>query len=315
MLVLTHCARIDNLFVASSYEKILETVAQPVIEHCDLRLNEEVISIQTLSTPGSDHRASTLIKTRGGHEDIFDQVIVTTPLGWLQKNAAAFSPPMPASLVDALASLRMGCLEKVFLHFPEAWWQHDQDGLGGKGNFATTTLFGSPEYASDTNPGKWIQEVFLYSNVDPEVAHPTMLFYIYGENSRLLTEALQGLALGSQEYHETVVAFFKPYYSRLPSYDGQNPDCSPIKVLSTDWEHDEFAGHGSYTHLATPLKDGLATVQIIRQAMGRDRGIWFAGEHAAPPNALSTIVGAYQSGEAAAKSIIDFQKTQVDPSM
>jgi len=310
---LTSYARADNLFVASSYQKILETVAQPVIGHCDLRLNAEVVSIQTLPTSDSEHRANTLIKTRGGHEDRFDQVIVTTPLGWLQKNTAAFSPPMPASLVDALASLSMGRLEKVFLHFPKAWWQHDQDGLGGQGKFATTTLFGSPEYASDTNPGKWIQEVFLYSNVAPEVAHPTMLFYIYGENSRLLTEALQGLALGSQEYHETVVSFFKPYYSRLPSYDDQDPVCRPIKVLSTDWEHDDFAGYGSYTHLATPLKDGLATIQTIRQAMGDDRGIWFAGEHAAPPNALSTIVGAYQSGEAAAKSVVALQKKQAGP--
>jgi Flavin containing amine oxidoreductase len=79
---------------------------------------------------------------------------------------------------------------------------------------------------------------------------------------------------------------------------------SKLPALSTDWEHDKFAGYGAYTHYAVPLKDGAKAVSIIRDGMGKERNIWFAGEHTAPDIVLSTIVGAYWSGERVAKEIM-----------
>lgn len=106
----------DDLFVSSSYGEILDHVAQPVNERCDLRLQEEIVQIRSLSELLPNDRHRTLIRTACGHEDVFDQVIVTTPLGWLQRNQDAFIPLMPESLTQALLSLSMSRLEKAFVH-------------------------------------------------------------------------------------------------------------------------------------------------------------------------------------------------------
>jgi hypothetical protein len=50
-----------------------------------------------------------------GNEQLkFDEVVVTTPLGWLKKNQDAFSPHLPVRFSNALNNLGWGSLEKVF---------------------------------------------------------------------------------------------------------------------------------------------------------------------------------------------------------
>lgn len=43
----------------------------------------------------------------------FDEVVVTSPLGWLKRNLEAFDPALPARLSQAIQSIGYGCLEKV----------------------------------------------------------------------------------------------------------------------------------------------------------------------------------------------------------
>jgi hypothetical protein len=43
--------------------------------------------------------------------------------------------------------------------------------------------------------------------------------------------------------------------------------------------------------------------QALREGLGEDRGIWFAGEHTSPPGGLGTVTGAYWSGEEVAKKL------------
>lgn len=59
---------------------------------------------------------------------------------------------------------------------------------------------------------------------------------------------ISSLQPNSSEYYNLLTEFFRPYYSLLPSYDATSPVCQPVKILSTDWQHDEFAGWGSYTN-------------------------------------------------------------------
>lgn len=44
----------------------------------------------------------------------------------------------------------------------------------------------------------------------------------------------------------------------------------------------------------------------MREGMGVERGVWFAGEHTAPFVGLGTTSGAYWSGEAVAGRICEF---------
>jgi len=43
----------------------------------------------------------------------FDEVVTTTPLGWLKQNQHAFYPPLPDRLAQAIRNIGYGCLEKV----------------------------------------------------------------------------------------------------------------------------------------------------------------------------------------------------------
>lgn len=53
------------------------------------------------------------VTTTDGHAREFDEIVMTTPLGWLQKNKHIFSPPLPKRLNDAIDNISYGTLEKV----------------------------------------------------------------------------------------------------------------------------------------------------------------------------------------------------------
>ncbi|MEM1288808.1 MAG: FAD-dependent oxidoreductase, partial [Pseudomonadota bacterium] len=55
----------------------------------------------------------------------FDGVIVTVPLGVLKQGKLAFEPPLPVEKQDALARMRMGTLDKLYLRFDEVFWDAD----------------------------------------------------------------------------------------------------------------------------------------------------------------------------------------------
>ena len=49
--------------------------------------------------------------------------VVTLPLGYLKRHAAAlFSPPLPGPVAAAVSGLGMGTLDKVVLTFASAFW-------------------------------------------------------------------------------------------------------------------------------------------------------------------------------------------------
>jgi hypothetical protein len=210
--MLTHIsALMENLFVSSTYAKMLEYIARPVIQGSALRLGEEDVRIDSLhGSSGSEYRHRILVKTAKGLEEIFDHVIVTAPVGWLQRHPEIFHPPIPENVSHALNAFIISRLEKAFLRFPEPWWQVPQDSLSAPGKFATSTLFAAPEYAPETNPDKLNQEIFMYSNLDDPDAHSTMLFYLYGSYSQNLTSQLSNHPLDSKEYHEVLTTFPKP---------------------------------------------------------------------------------------------------------
>jgi hypothetical protein len=74
-------------------------------------------------------------------------------------------------------------------------------------------------------------------------------------------------------------------------------------VLATAWANDELAGYGSYCNFQTGLEKGDEDVEVLRKGMP-ERGVWIAGEHAAPFVALGTVTGAWWSGEGVAKRVL-----------
>jgi hypothetical protein len=188
---------------------------------------------------------------------------------------------------------------QVYLTFPRPFWLDSADDH----EFTGFIQWLAPQYAKDTNPARWCQEVVDLSTLPESSAHPTLLFYIYGDQSIAIASELASRS-SQKERDEYLAKFFKPYFSRLPNYTEDSNKCMPVSCLATTWVLDDFAGNGSYTTLRTGLLEGDRDIEIMREGLP-DRNIWFAGEHTAPFVALGTSTGAYWSGEAVGLRIAD----------
>ncbi|KAI1421581.1 putative flavin-containing amine oxidase [Xylaria sp. FL1777] len=297
----------DNLFVASTYQAMLANLRSAVGMKTTIRLQCEVTRVTNNKSAGVD------IVAADGFRGHFDNVIVTAPLGWLKRNMHVFSPPLPNSISNAVQSLGYGNLEKVFIKFPKPFWNDEDtrpdcdqglnDSQGKVLSFPVESLFLSPDYASDTNPAKWRLEIISFSGLPEPFSQPIIMFFVYGQWGRHITGLVRGLARNSKEYYRILDENFRPYYSKLPRYTPDSPDCAPLEFLSTDWQNDRFAGYGSYTSLPVGSGNAVEHFEALRSGMGKERGIWFAGEHTSTPNGLGTIHGAYWSGEEVAKRV------------
>lgn len=275
----------------------MQTIAKPALDADPIQYNTTVQRITRLDQAGS--QVSVTTNTNQTLE--FDEVICTTPLGWLKRNKdSAFEPPLPHSLSSAIDKIGYGCLEKVYVNFPEAFWLQSSDKAKKTKGFAQWI---SPEYATSTNPHKWHQEMVELASIDPRAAHPTLLFYIFGDQSRHVTSTLANLDTREQK-QKFLASMFEPCYSRLHNYNASDPKCQPIEFVATEWLNDELAGNGSYANFQIGLEDGDKAIEIMREGLP-DYGLWFAGEHAAPFVALGTATGAYWSGELVAKRIVE----------
>ncbi|KAK8089263.1 amine oxidase [Apiospora hydei] len=291
---LEECIDGENLFCAGTYRKILQSIAKPAQEGADIRLTTTVAQINARD----DADKVTLATDKGDME--FDEVVVTSPLGWLQQHPEAFVPSLPPRLTKAINSIGYGCLEKVYISFPKAFWLiPDSEGRIVKG----FCQWLAPNYALESNPQKWTQEVVELASLDPATSQPTLLFYTYGDQSRFLTNKVRTLQT-QEKKEEFLFDFFRPYYSRLPHYDAESSDCKPVGSFATDWLHDDLAGNGSYSNFQVGMTEGDQDIAVMREGLP-ERGLWLAGEHTAPFVALGTATGAYWSGESVGRRIAD----------
>ncbi|KAK8149425.1 hypothetical protein G3M48_007018 [Beauveria asiatica] len=295
---LEECIDNENLFCAGTYRKVLERVAKPVIDKADISFNTIMESI-AYRINGKD---KITVHPRSGNSREFDEVVVTTPLGWLKKNQTkAFHPRLPHSLSTAIDAISYGCLEKVvYISFPEAFWR----AKNGQPEIVKGFIqWMSPTYHPELNANRWSQEAVELSSLGADDAHPTLLFYTYGAQSQWFTSELAKRP-DNKDKVAFIISYFEPYYSRLPNYTADAAACHPVDCIATDWLNDELAGNGSYANYQVGLEKGDEHIRTMREGLP-DQGLWFAGEHTAPYVALGTTTGAYLSGEAVAERIVE----------
>ncbi|KAK0652999.1 hypothetical protein B0T16DRAFT_388160 [Cercophora newfieldiana] len=280
----------ENLFCAGTYRRILKKIAQPVVEGANILYQTRAVEIRGRSSGGVG------VVTADGQTLEFDELIVTTPLGWLKQNLGAFRPSLPDRLAQAIQSIDYGSLEKVYISFPKAFWLTGDRTVNGFCHWLT------PAYDLHKNPSRWANECLELGSLEGPNGHATLLFYINGEESSHVTSKVRCLT-GPKEREEFLFSFFKPYYSRLPLYDENDPNCQPNGCMSTDWLSDDLAGNGSYSNFQIGLRQGDQDIVTMRAGVPAE-GIWLAGEHTAPFTALGTVTGAYLSGEDVANRII-----------
>ncbi|KAI6854007.1 hypothetical protein D0864_04597 [Hortaea werneckii] len=125
---LEECIEGENPFVAGTYSKILARVAKAAEEKANIRLNTKVSRIRSADGRGQDVSSPT-IELENGESEEFDEVVVTSPLGYLKrKHEKMFDPPLPPRLREAIESIGYGRLDKVYITFPTAFWDETGDG-------------------------------------------------------------------------------------------------------------------------------------------------------------------------------------------
>ncbi|KAJ0109082.1 flavin containing amine oxidoreductase [Diaporthe amygdali] len=295
---LEECIEGENLYCAGTYAKILAHIAAPALKGATINYDTLVHRIHARSSPENPVKAT----LSDGTQLSFDELVVTCPLGWLQKNPQAFDPALPPSLTKAINSISYGCLEKVYISFPKAFWlTPDPNNAGRKVQGFAQWL--SPRFAPDTNPERWTIEVVELASLGPDVSHPTLLFYIYGAQSAHIVNTVKSLS-SAQERDKFLYGFFSPYYTKLPNYSPDSPDCQPVCSYATTWLADALAGNGSYSNFQVGLQEGDEDIKTMREGW-KDQGVWLAGEHTSPFVALGTATGAYWSGESVGRQLAE----------
>jgi len=240
----------DVLF-PGGYGQIIEIMAKDL----DIKLNQIVKKI-------TYHNQGVVVTTNQG--DFFgEKVIITLPLGVLQKGVVEFSPSLPEQKIRAINRLGMGVLNKVYLRFPEVFWDRKTHLLG---------------YVA-TNKGEWAEwlNIYRYSQ------QPILL----GFNAGNYGGAIESLTDGE------IVA--KAMQTLRQMYGSQIPN--PVGNVITRWKQDPFS-YGSYSYVATGATP--SDRQTLGESVG-DR-LFFAGE-AISQKYPSTVHGAFLSGVEAAKKI------------
>ncbi|KAJ3890784.1 hypothetical protein GG344DRAFT_48754 [Lentinula edodes] len=282
------CCGGEEMFVASSYSAILDRISKPVTDSANILFEKMVISVQMPADRSCGEQVR--VTTNDGSVWQFDEVVMTTPLGWLKKYLNCFSPSLPPRLRSAIDNLKLSQLEKVFITFPNAFWITDDKA----DSFPSYINWLCPRYTDETNPHHWPQEIWNLASFAPPNNHPTILFYLYGDCSRHVVNMIYNKS--KEGKYDILTKFFFPYYSRLPGFDLNDPSCTPTEVLATEWLKDELNGYGSYCNFQSGIAEADKDVETIRNGCVEQR-LWFCGEHTAPFEECGTVAGAYLSGE------------------
>jgi monoamine oxidase len=206
-----------DAFVASGYDALTNALAQGA----DVRLNTPVESIA--ETGGG------VVVAAGQNEFSGRYVLVTVPLGVLQKGAIKFSPTLSRAKTKALQGLGMGNLHKTFLEFDHGFWGDAQ-------------AFGVAREET-----AWRE----FINLRKETGRPILLALHAGEAATRL-QGMSGDAIAQEAFSVLHMAF----RSAVP----------PIRVTTTGWENDPYS-LGSYSFV--PVNGSLDFYDELAEPHGR----------------------------------------------
>lgn len=241
-----------DVILPGGYAAIPEHMAKGL----DIRLNETVRSIEwkTEAVKVVTHKS----------EHIASRVIITLPIGVLQKGAAKFDPPLPQEKRDAISQIGAGVLNKLCLKFPKVFWQQNTDWIG----------------SVSEKPGEFCDWLSLHRTTKQPV--------LVGFNSGSFGRSIE------QWEDAKIVAEAMKVLRRI--YGTKIPDPSGVQI--TRWASDPFA-LCSYSSPVVGMTRSSRD-QLAKPVGGK---LFFAGE-ATHPDHPSTVHGALLSGQRAAKEVL-----------
>lgn len=195
-----------------------------------------------------------------------DHAVVTLPLGVLQSGQVTFTEPLAPSRQQAIDSLGMGLLNKCWLRFDRIAWDAEVDWI---------------EWLSPQD-GHWSQWVSLGRALNT----PVLLAFHAGAQARALEELDDAATLSGA--HAALKAMFGTSFP------------APLAAQVTRWSRDPHA-LGSYSFHAVGSSPATRRALAGADCDGR---LVFAGE-AASPDYPGTAHGAFLSGQAAARTVME----------
>lgn len=195
------------------------------------------IKLEHVATAVAYHDNGVTIDTNRGQFS-GDRVVVTVPLGVLQKGVIDFSPALPNWKLAAINGLEMGLLHKTYLRFPQPFWETDRDLIG--------------HMASEK--GQWTE----FLNMHKVTGDPILMGFNSGWYGRELE------TLPDAEVVARMTAVLRKLYGDIPE---------PEAWLISRWHIDPFAC-GAYSHIP-PGSSGKAHDDLAKSV---GRRLFFAGE-------------------------------------
>lgn len=247
----------DEVVFPEGYDRLAEHLA----EGLDVRLEHPVTRVDWSS------EGVAVVTDRGAFAA--DRAVVTVPVGVLKSEGFAFDPPLPRPVADALAGLEMNAFEKVFLRFPERFWDEGVYAIRRQGE-----------------AGRW-----WHSWYDLTALHgtPTLLTFAAGDCARQTRDWSEDRVVAS-----VMAALREIYGEAVPE---------PEHAHLTHWQDDPWS-HGSYAYMtlgsAPEDHDVLATP--IGEP-GREPVLHLAGE-ATWQDDPATVTAALCSGHRAAERVL-----------
>ncbi len=243
----------DEVVFPDGYDRLPNRIA----EGLDVRLGT-VVDAVTWSDEG------VVVRTAHGEEFAAKSAVVTVPVGVLTSGAFEISPPLPELHADALSRLKMNAFEKVFLSFPEKFWDDDVYAIRQQG----------PE-------GRW-----WHSWYDLTALHgtPTLLTFAAGP-AAVMTRGWDAA--------DTVSSVM----TQLRRLFGEDvPEPTGVKI--TAWQDDPYS-HGAYAYMAIgslPEEHDLLATPI--------GGVLHLAGEATWSDDPATVPGAMLSGHRAAQNVL-----------
>ncbi|CAO1599284.1 hypothetical protein XANCAGTX0491_003017 [Xanthoria calcicola] len=289
---LEDCIEGDDCFIPTNYKKIIARIAAVPLAQAEIRFETLMTSVENRT----GEMRPVCVTTSDGKAQYFDDVVITTPLGWLKQHKESIHRLHPR-IASAIDSMSFGRLEKVLIEFPTAFWEY-ADGQTDLDDLVSFVHWLSPLRPNQSNPRQWRLECVSFHAFEAPYRRNILLFYTFGDCSTHITSSIRGLEGTIRD--DWLRDFFEPYYSTLPGYAAIH---TPKRFLATEWCNDDLAGNGCYCNFQVGMTDAARDVEAIRHGMP-EQHIYFAGEHTAPFDGLGTVAGAYTSGEKIATRII-----------
>ena len=209
------------------YRQIVDTLARGLV----IRLGQAVTGIDYSG-------ANIVLRTATGATFEATGVIVTVPLGVLKEELISFDPALPFRKRSAIASLKMGVLNKTCLLFDEVFWDRDVELIG---------------YVSSER-GHWAETLNLY----PYVGQPILMMFnagAYGARAERFSD---------REIVAHALEALSNMYGAVPP---------PRDARITRWRSDQWA-QGAYSYV--PAGSSFERYAALGEPI--DGKVFFAGE-------------------------------------